>query len=231
MSVSAPPPATRGLISTPFSASNSQGNPLSLAQLKLTGAGILLEQSTASLSQLPLTNYPLVWLILKNTAAPQAEMDAKAALAYVRSGGGLLVLSGTGSVDDNSLRAFLRQFHVSINPEPVGPKLQKLAVAPFPELRFFSPKTRLFDVQEEAISEPVLVPNDLRQPALASPPIDRTGFRMILGKIGAGRIALVAADGCFDNLILSESSKEIPKNDNFEILLRLCRWLTARSAN
>jgi hypothetical protein len=93
-------------------------------------------------------------------------------------------------------------------------------------LRLHSPKTRLLDAAEEALAEMVLVPNDLRQPPLPGREPDRPGFRMILGKRGAGRIAVIAGAEAFaDSTVASDMIPQELKHDNLEILLRLCRWV------
>lgn len=167
-----------------------------------------------------------IWAIVAGPNSKETDAASLKLLDQFTDAGGSVLILIRSDATDAGVSSLLRHYRVVLNPEPVPAKIQLLSSPRFHNLRFRSPPTRLLDAAEEALTEMILIPNDLGQPALPGSETDRPGFRMILGNRGTGRIAFVAGAESFANSIVGASMPaKDGKHDNLEIFLRLCRWL------
>src|SRR5207253_8502155 len=116
-----------------------------------------------------------VWLLSDAETARQLDAkDVKAIGTFVQNGGGLLITLGGGEAqkEPGPIRPLLRHFHVAANGLTAPPKVQKLSAPMFEGLRFYSPATPLLDIGEDALENPVLIPNDLKQAPLNGARVD-----------------------------------------------------------
>ena len=213
-----------------FLVPSSEKASVSLAQNTLREHGFVVEQSAAAPDKAGLNGKSVLWMIVDRSNSKMIESESiKEIDSFVRSGGSLLITIQGNSVrtGSDSTGLLLRNFHVVLNTRAVGAKVQKLNAPIFKDLRLLSPTSPLLDIGEEALSQPMLIPNDLKQPMLVSAPEDRPGLRAVLGKLGAGRMAVFASNQEFEDASLA-SDQTGKENDNREILIRLFGWLAGR---
>ncbi|MSU20963.1 MAG: hypothetical protein EXS30_06160 [Pedosphaera sp.] len=170
----------------------------------------------------------VIWVIVAGQNEQEIDSASLALLdGFVQEGGSILILVRSEAASAGA-RSLLRHYRIALNAEPVPAKTQLLSTSLLQGLRYCSPKTRLLDASEEALNEMILVPNELKQPTQNGAPNDRPGFRMILGKRAPGRIAVITGAEAFSDAAVNAThqDREI-KNNNLEILLRVCLWLGA----
>jgi hypothetical protein len=206
---------------------NAATNRISAALDQLRGEGVLMETSQARPTELKLDAVQAAWLLSDAETARQLDpTDVKAIGTFVQNGGGLLITLGGGESqkEAGAIRPLLRHFHVAVNGLTAPPKVQKLSSAMFEGLRFYSPATPLLDIGEDALENPVLIPNDPKQPPLNEAEVDPPGLRIVLGSKGGGRVAVISTSAAFENAALGAGSN-LPHHDNSKMITRLFEWL------
>jgi hypothetical protein len=227
-----PTQAASVVVVNTFLAPSLERAAISLAQNTLRERGFVVDQSSAAPDKAGLKGKSVLWMILDRSNSKSIDSVSIAEIdSFVRCGGSLLITIRGNPLRDgsDSMGPLLRNFRVVLNTRAVGAKVQKLNAPLFKDLRLFSPTSPLLDVGEEALSQVLLIPNDLKQPMLVSAPEDRPGYRAALGKLGAGRLAVFATNEEFEDSSLSLTSDQTGKeNDNREILVHLFDWLAWR---